>query len=142
MSTTTVDISDLIGLPFAHGGRLVDGALPLGGIDCWGVVVEVRARVGLWTPDPWGCGPDPKEIHPDGLPDDFVRHMVTITKPTHYCVVQLRSAWPGGHAGVLLPSGQLLEANRHAGVVAPPFTRPAVQRRIIKLLEFAKEPAA
>jgi hypothetical protein len=133
--TTVVDVRDLIGLPFAHGGRMVDGRLPLGGIDCWGLVVEVRRRAGLWSPDPWGCGPDPKEIHPEGLPEEFTRHIVELDGPQDYCCVDLRSPWPGGHAGVLLPSGVVIETNRDAGVVAPPHNR--VLRRVRRYLEFA-----
>lgn len=134
----TVDVSDLAGLPFEHGGRMVDGALPLGGIDCWGVVVEVRRRAGLWSPDPWGCGPDPKELHPEGLPEQFTKHMVTLDAPQLWCVVQLRSKWPGGHAGVLIPGNVVMETNRHAGVVCLPLHR--LTRRVINYLEFIECP--
>lgn len=135
-----VNVSDLVGMPWVPGGRLVDGVLPLGGIDCWGVVVEVRRRAGLWSPDPWGCGPAPVDVHPEGLPAFFTRHMVTLAEAQPFCCVQLRSAWPGGHAGVLLPSGQVIETNRHAGVVALPLTR--LRRRVVQFLEFVEEPAA
>lgn len=131
-----VDVRDLIGLPFVAGGRMVDGVLPLGGIDCWGVVVEVRRRAGLWSPDPWGCGPDPQDEDPEGLPEQFTRHIVELDGPQPYCCVDLRSKWAGGHAGVLLPSGQVIETHRDAGVVAPPHKR--VLRRVKRYLEFQR----
>jgi len=42
-----LDIVDLMRAPFVLGGR--EAAV---GIDCWGFVVAVRARLGLRTPDP------------------------------------------------------------------------------------------
>lgn len=39
---------DLLGVPWVLGGRD-----PATGLDCWGVVVELRRRAGLATPDPF-----------------------------------------------------------------------------------------
>jgi cell wall-associated NlpC family hydrolase len=41
-----VDIADLIGKPYAPGGNGPEA------FDCWGLVVEVRRRMGLPTPVP------------------------------------------------------------------------------------------
>lgn len=124
-ATDPVPFLDLLGVPWVPGGRLVDGALPLGGIDCWGVVVEIRRRAGLWTPDPWGCGPQPVEIHPDGLPEDFLRHLRLLPEPEPYCALKMRSGWAGGHAALYLHGGQVLQTHQHAGVVLHPFWRIA-----------------
>lgn len=43
-----VQHDDLLSAPFAWGGRD-----PKQGLDCWGLVMEVRRRVGLETPDPF-----------------------------------------------------------------------------------------
>ena len=140
MSTlTSIDVLDLLGLPWKAGGRMVEGRLPLRGIDCWGVVVEVRRRAGLWTPDPWGCGPQPVEIHPDGLPETFTRHLVARPSPIAYCALKMRSAWPGGHAAVYLPDRSVLQTHQHAGVVRHPLWR--VERNLLACYDFTGGPA-
>lgn len=135
-----VALDDLVGVPWARGGRMVDGALPLGGLDCWGLVVEVRRRAGLWTPDPWGCGVAANEVDPDGLPAVFTQHMVTLDAPRPYCAVQLLSRWSGGHAGVYLPDKTLLHGGRDHGVVREPLARKK-PRHILGYVDFRQERA-
>jgi cell wall-associated NlpC family hydrolase len=134
-----IQIADLLGVAWVPGGRMVDGRFPLDGIDCWGVVVEVRRRAGLWTPDPWGCGPQPVEIHPDGLPESFLRHLVPLAAPAPYCALKMRSAWAGGHAAVYLPDGSVLQTHRMAGVVRHPYWR--VERNVLACYGFTERPA-
>lgn len=136
MAPAEISVRDLVGLPHVPGGKFVDGVLPLGGIDCWGVVLEVRRRAGLWTPDLWDLGEAPVDIHPDGLPAEFTQHVVELDGPQDYCCVDLRSAWPGGHAGCYLPGGLIIETHRHAGVICRPIDR--VQRRVRRYLEFTR----
>lgn len=133
-----IRVDDLLGISWVAGGRRMPGGFyPLTGIDCWGVVVEARRRAGLWTPDPWGCGPQPVAIHPEGLPDDFLRHLVPITEPKAYCVVKLRSRWPGGHAGVYLPDGTILQTHQSAGVVRTPIER--VRRNVLAYYDVVRD---
>lgn len=41
-----IHINDLIGVPFRDGGRNIST-----GLDCWGLVMEVYARLGIKVPD-------------------------------------------------------------------------------------------
>lgn len=134
MIAATVNVLDLIGLRWVAGGRMVEGRCPLGGIDCWGVVIEIRRRAGLWTPDPWGVGPAPIEIHPEGLPESFLRHLQPLAHPAPYCAMKMRSAWAGGHAAVYLPDETVMQTHRIAGVVRQPLGR--IQRNLIACYEF------
>lgn len=134
-------VDDLVGILWARGGRMVGRDLPVGGLDCWGLVVEVRRRAGRWTPDPWGCGVDAREVDPEGLPAAFTRHMVTLEGPKPYCAVQLLSRWPGGHAGVYLPDGTLIHCGRDHGVIREPLTRKK-PRHILGYFDFDREPAS
>lgn len=43
-----VEHRDLLGVVWRRGGRTI-----VDGLDCWGVVVEIRRRLGWMTPDPF-----------------------------------------------------------------------------------------
>ncbi len=131
-SAVEIAVDDLVGLPWVGGGRMVDGRLPLGGIDCWGTVTEVRRRAGLATPDPWGLGQFGCDIDPDGLPAELDGRLVEIPAPEPWCVVKMRSPYLGGHGGVYLPDKTVLHTERRAGTVRVPFHR--LRRRVIALL--------
>jgi hypothetical protein len=106
------DVAELLRLPYVEGGRMVDGQLPSGGLDCWGFVVEFRRRQGLWTPDPWADGLFGCDADPDGLPGDLTVALVRLEAPQPFCCVQLRSDWVGGHAGIWLPNSTLAHLGR------------------------------
>lgn len=133
-------VTDLMSLPYVEGGRIIDGAMPAGGIDCWGFVMEIRERAGLWTPDPWGLGRKPATEHPEGLPEAFMRHVIEIPEPIPYCAVKLRSPWPGGHAGVYLPSGRVAHLPRDGGRCEPHTRMKSRKTRILAYYDFSKEP--
>lgn len=52
-----IALEDLLAVPYAFGGR--DPAV---GLDCWGMVIEVRRRLGYATWDPWHPISDQEEI--------------------------------------------------------------------------------
>jgi hypothetical protein len=96
-----IDFSDLIGVPWVAGGRSRSGA------DCWGIVIMVRYRAGLETPDAWNEMaqilsaaehlPGPPEI-----PLGIAAWATQLEEPERYSVVRIKSAWPGCHYGVVI----------------------------------------
>lgn len=44
-AVTALDVADLIGVPFADGGRSMSG------VDCWGLVMVIYARLGITLTD-------------------------------------------------------------------------------------------
>lgn len=100
----------LLRLPYREGGRDGDE-----GLDCWGYCLAVRRVAGLWTPDPWADGAFGVQASPEGRPVELERHMRTLGAVQPFCVVELRSHWPGGHAGLWLPDNTLAHMGRAGG---------------------------
>jgi len=141
--TTTTDyrphVRELLRAPYVEGGRVIDGELTAGGLDCWGFVVELRRRLGLWTPDPWADGAFGCDADPAGLPGRITAPLVELEAPTPFCAVKLRSDWPGGHAGVWLPNATLAHLGRTGGREER-WHRVAGRRgRVLGLFEFRQE---
>ena len=97
---------DLIGRPYAYGARGPEA------FDCWGLVLELRRRLGLpLPPDPTTRGLAPaaaRALFHDERPAEWVNG-----PPSHGCI-----AYAGGaaHAGVAL-FGRVVHAHARAGVV-------------------------
>ena len=110
-----IDVSDLLGKPFAWGGRGPDA------YDCWGLVVEVARRAGITLPDmnhPADgelCGQIWKELCGQRMGKDFIR----IERPEPWCLVafQFFGQW---HAGIVLENAsQFIHVVERQNVTAP-----------------------
>ena len=109
---------DLIGIPFAYGGR------SLAGLDCWGLVVEVYRRLGI------------------AVEDVAEYHDVLATAANPVFETQRTAAWrqvgepfephdvllfSGGccgaatHCAIWIGDGQVLHTREKTGVIVSPF---------------------
>jgi hypothetical protein len=109
LSTAQIEtvITDLVGLPFVRGAR---GPLAF---DCWGVVLEIRARLGLRVPPDYASGE---------LTREEVLALFDVERPTGWQRSSLTNgaivlARGGGHAGVHL-LGRIVHSQVRAGVIA------------------------
>jgi murein DD-endopeptidase len=73
---------DLLGKEFEYGGRGPDT------YDCYGLVIEVRKRLGLKTPDEYFSCDNPIIISAS-YEDAIQKHFVKLEKPQPYCFVGL-----------------------------------------------------
>ena len=127
--STVKSVEDLVGIPFKSEGRTLDGA------DCWGIVTLYYNLV---------LG---KKIHSYMIDaDDFARISETmlseihtskweiLDKPEPNCIALMRLGYcsaPINHAGVILPSGRLLQSYESTGSIIVDPTNP-LWSRIIK----------
>lgn len=108
MTRTPADFNDLIGRPFARGGRGPDA------FDCWGVVLEVRRRLGLALPPDYASGALSRAhmcelFRTKALPPGW--HRAELSRGA----VVLSAT--GAHAGVFV-AGRILHTQARGGVVA------------------------
>lgn len=89
---------DLLGKEFEYGGRGPDK------YDCYGLVMEVRNRVGLPTPDEYFSCKDPIVIS-SNYDDAITKYFIRLTNPQPYCFVGFIIRPPYmTHIGVVLPN--------------------------------------
>lgn len=118
-------VDDLIGVPFADGGRGPDA------FDCWGLCREVYRRFGLELPDYALCCYDA---------EGFLRHFAEqrplwqrheLPNVPTPAVVAIRFNAPSvNHVGVHIGEGKFLHTREKTGVVIELVASPAWRRRI------------
>lgn len=116
-------VTDLIGKPFADGGRGPDA------FDCWGLCLEVFRREGIILRDYRLCCHDSegfaRNFH-DALPA-WVRHI----EPPVPSVVAIRfNTAAVNHVGVYVGDGKFLHTREKTGVVLERVDAPYWRRRI------------
>lgn len=101
------DLNDLIGRPYRYGAR---GPAEF---DCWGLVLEVRRRLGLATPPDFATrvlAPEhARALFRDNRPSGW-----ELVAPRHGAIAYAAAQ---AHAGVLV-AGRVVHAVRGSGVVA------------------------
>lgn len=123
---------DLIGKPFASGGRGPES------FDCWGLVREARRRLNL---------PLPEDIEVNALEAASVSaeietakkdgHWHEITVPTIGCVVAIRNHHLFvNHVGVYLGNGLFMHVLAKICACQDRITSPAWSRRIVGYYEY------
>ena len=107
-------LTDLIGVPFKVHGR------DKGGLDCWGVAMEVFRRYGVRLPDCWYESLDDSARVRRELEGEVVYLPLEIEKEP--CLLLLRiNGSP--HAAVYIGEGYLMHATRRYGVCVEPLSR-------------------
>jgi cell wall-associated NlpC family hydrolase len=102
-------LADLPGRPFASGARGPDA------YDCWGLVLEVRRRLGMALPPDFASGAlDEAALRALCLAPAWPAAWTRLDAPRMGCVVIVCAV---GHAGIHL-AGRVLHARRRYGVVA------------------------
>ena len=102
---------DLIGVPFADGGRDIRK-----GLDCWGLAMEMFRRQGITVHDY-----DISAMQTARIADEIKRNepdWVRINQPKEGCIVLIRidgSVW-ANHVGIYLGDGKFIHAYRSTGV--------------------------
>lgn len=134
-----MNVDDLLAVPWCWGGR---DPRPAGGLDCWGLVIEVRRRMGRTTPDPFAAVDREEAVElSEAVLAAFAASWVEV--PAHEAVagdVAVFRAYGGHqtHAGVVLPDGLFLHAGRRLGVNRIPFAR--VRRYVVALYRDREAP--
>lgn len=126
--TTRLDISDLVGAPFAWNGR---GPA----FDCFGLLLECSRRLGLDPPD-YQAKPNDGEtnaaIVAAGLGDGWRE----IARPTAGCAVLFRGSEP--HVGVMLAGERFLHTRERIGqAVVERLSHPFWSRSFAGFYEYA-----
>jgi len=126
MRDMTPDIADLIGLPFAEGGRGPDA------YDCYGLLLEVFRRRGETLPD-YGtaCGiQTPETIW--AVMERFQTAWEALDGPETGALVALAYPYPilVSHVGVVVAADRFLHVRRASGVTIDRLSSPAWRRRI------------
>ena len=116
-------LDDLIGKPFADGGRGPEL------FDCWGLVIEVMRRHGISLPDY-----QISALAFDRIGEEIERQRPIwkrLDGPIDPCLVVVRfnSSCPN-HCGVYLGSGQFIHAREKAKVCIDRINSPAWAHRI------------
>jgi cell wall-associated NlpC family hydrolase len=108
----SVKLDDILGLPFADGGRGPDE------FDCWGLARNIYRRYGLALPDYPISAMDADRIGRQMAQD--APQWVEVFKPYPVpCLVVIRlscGSW-ANHVGVYIGDGQFIHAYKTTGVV-------------------------
>lgn len=117
-AVTSIEYVDLLESPHGFGGRWAQRGDPL---DCWGIVVEVRLRLGLKTPDPFraASSEDALELSAAVL-EEFAEGWERVLAPTVPGDVAVFHGFSGHHthAAVYLGGPLMLHAGAKFGVQA------------------------
>lgn len=104
MSERALKYDDLLSVPWKSGGRSLEG------LDCYGLVKEIYARLGMALPEidetpAMGAANEIDRLWKDGHVDIGEK----IDRPEPYCVVvfSIRAPWVS-HMGVVLPEGRFI----------------------------------
>ena len=102
-----INVSDLIGIPYKEHGRSKEG------FDCYGLVMEVEKRIGVYLPD------FDYETHTDELTDGIVEDIKKSGKAKRIpqlvdgaLVLFKNSQGLNAHIGVYVGEGQICHCNR------------------------------
>lgn len=124
----STDVMDLLGVPWAAGGRD-----PTRGLGCYGLVVEIYRRAGLAAPSLWRPATDGSDLPQfcATLLASLSAHWEAIPSPEALALINLPSPWidGGGHCGVYLADGIVAHAIMSAGVIFEPWVRVAPRAR-------------
>ena len=135
----TVPYDGLLGVPYLHGGRSKDG------MDCWGLILEVYARMGVAIPDVF------QEVEKEWAKKDLDGTFAGLAaEDTEGWIQQrfgkwkkLREAEVGcivafsmkkrvpDHAGIIVEAGRVLHCLEGAGVILTRLTRDPWAERIV-----------
>jgi Cell wall-associated hydrolases (invasion-associated proteins) len=98
-----INISDLIGKPFANGGRGPEV------FDCYGLVRETYHRLGIELPELFIDCFDIEKINNEYQLQS--KHLIRLDKPELYCIVAMRNSSPFvNHFGVYLGNHEFIHA--------------------------------
>ncbi len=113
-------IYDLVGKPFAEGGKGPDG------YDCWGLAVEVFRRYGIVIPDyRLTC-----ETVTSGVTDNRDKWTRCVGEVPAPALIVFTTAGVADHVGVYLGGGKFIHAHSSAGVVITAVDHIFWKRRI------------
>ena len=127
--------ADLIGKPFAHGGRGPSA------YDCVGLADEVLRRMGVCLPAHLS---DEAELHRQLAAGGALEEGRRIAGPEMGAVVLLRSPHPTGrHIGIMVDPFLMLHCSEDAGsVVRQPLAQCFWGRRVVGFYRVLGEPQA
>lgn len=98
-----VNISDLVGIPFARKGRSKEG------FDCWGLAMEVFKRYGIDIPDYNKDSYNEEEIHKEVLKRKELEDWEEIKEPEVPCLVLFQvGKFFVSHVGVYIGGGKFI----------------------------------
>lgn len=118
-------VADLIGVPFADGGRGPDA------FDCWGLCREVFRRFGVELPDYEICCYDAESfIHQFTEERPLWRRHEPPGIPVPALIAIRFNAPNVNHVGVYIGDGKFLHTREKTGVVVELLCSPAWRRRI------------
>jgi len=114
-----MELNDLLGLPFAPGGR---GEV---GYDCWGLVIEIYRRLGIQVEDPGKFYDVEERVQEDPFNSERDNAFWEEVKPPYkeYDVILFTDGVHNValHAGVYMGDGKVLQSLHGRGVVALPL---------------------
>lgn len=125
LPANSINITDLIGKPFADGGRGPDN------YDCWGLSKEVLRRHGVDLPDYRIPAFNKTGIFAwyEAVKSNYIEVSGELPVP---CLVFLRLNSPvGNHIGVYLGDGKFIHARQKTGVCIERLDHPAYRRCIL-----------
>ena len=134
MRNNTIDVTDLIGKPFAYGGRGPDA------YDCYGLVMEVMRRYGVELPDYGLPGPEHTPAAIDAAATTARPDWVEIPSPIPGCLVAIAYPYPGliSHVGVVIDADRFIHARAATGgVTIDRLSSPAWRKRIRGYYKYA-----
>lgn len=130
MTTLFVRYSDLLGLPFAYGGR------GPGCYDCYGIAVELYSRAGIALPD-YTSTDDPTlqgQLFADGA-ERFFHPVTTAPQPLDIALFRLRRGhW---HCGVVVDGYErFVHITEKTSVSCEELHDPIWQPRLVGLYRY------
>ena len=112
-----IPVKDLVGVPYKDHGR------GMGGMDCYGLAIEVLRRAGIILPDV--IYPD-TEIETNKIVMQTLENGIPNTKldrPEEGAIVEILVMGQPSHVGVCLGNGLFIHALKKIGVVIEPLDR-------------------
>jgi cell wall-associated NlpC family hydrolase len=122
---SSINLADLIGKPFADGGRGPDA------FDCWGLAQEVYRRFGVCLPDYRIPAFNKAGIFNcyQAVKSNYIEVSGNLPVP---CLVFLRFNSPvGNHVGIYLGDGKFIHARQKTGICIERLDHLAYKRCIL-----------